>query len=356
MPNEDFTTEPASVPPCVSLDPAPPLTNRGAQKTNEQYRVVVVGGEPKLVPATNGVSIDWFQGTISEDHLSWVKASLGGDWIRAERGGFGWPIHEFQGNIHVYYGDHGTAHLQITGSGLMELRMGEAFDEVSFACEWRAKGGSLSRFDIAMDDVEGSLEIDRIHDYLKTGKVATRFKSYDVLRKAKPGSSTYIGATINLGSRKSRSYMRIYDKALQQGVFPAVSHWVRCELECKDEVADGALDLLCVNRDIRDLVGIVAGLIEFKVSAVASNKHREEAASWWLDFLDSARKVALRLAKPAITIQKVIANIEKQFGPCLAAVMEDQHGDFAWFYEILENGRKRWKEKHRRLFSSEVVV
>ena len=84
---------------------------------------------------------------------------------------------------------------------------------------------NVSRIDIACDDREGYLDMERIIDKTRSNGINSRLKKrriYDGFDGTqKDGSTVYIGAP------SSDFRIRIYDKALEQGVD---GHWIRVEL------------------------------------------------------------------------------------------------------------------------------
>ena len=87
------------------------------------------------------------------------------------------------------------------------------------------ESANISRLDIACDDREGYLDMEQVIDKIRSNGINSRLKkrtidiSLDGLEQA--GSTVYIGAP------SSDFRIRIYDKALEQGVD---GHWIRVEL------------------------------------------------------------------------------------------------------------------------------
>lgn len=80
------------------------------------------------------------------------------------------------------------------------------------------------RLDLAIDAVETGLNIDALFKALKQGKATTNVKKYSLIT----GNQ---GDTLYIGSRESEQFIRIYDKAKEQGDF--TSDKIRIEIELK---------------------------------------------------------------------------------------------------------------------------
>ena len=86
------------------------------------------------------------------------------------------------------------------------------------------ESANVSRIDIACDDREGYLNMDEIIDRTRSNEINSRLLrrtiNFSLNGKDKAGATVYIGAP------SSDFRVRIYDKALEQGV---EGHWVRVE-------------------------------------------------------------------------------------------------------------------------------
>lgn len=107
-------------------------------------------------------------------------------------------------------------------------------------------GGKVRRMDIAFDDRRGVLPIDTIRDAWTQGKAVTHFRRMRTIEDyGRGGNRTAYG--VNFGSRSSSSYLRVYDKSLEQagGTGELAGH-VRYELELKNDEAHALMgDILC---------------------------------------------------------------------------------------------------------------
>ena len=95
-----------------------------------------------------------------------------------------------------------------------------------------AHKGKFTRIDVAIDVLDDSrvdwYTLAHMADY---GQMDTRAKTHSVIRSVRDGKT---GITIYVGGRQSDKFMRIYDKAAEQGIG---ADWARIELECKGDYA-----------------------------------------------------------------------------------------------------------------------
>ena len=96
---------------------------------------------------------------------------------------------------------------------------------------------NVSRIDIACDDREGYLNMDEIIDRTRSNEINSRLLrriiNFSLNGKDKAGATVYIGAP------SSDFRVRIYDKALEQGVD---GYWVRVELVMRSANANAFVE------------------------------------------------------------------------------------------------------------------
>jgi len=98
-------------------------------------------------------------------------------------------------------------------------------------------GMRVTRLDVAMDTTDTRLSPAGAREDFTSGKFETRARSISEIKKtAKDGA--YEGHTVYVGSRQSEQFLRIYDKAAEQGT---AGHLTRVELELKGQPAHEAM-------------------------------------------------------------------------------------------------------------------
>jgi DNA relaxase NicK len=120
-------------------------------------------------------------------------------------------------------------HLVLSGSCLKWMH--EHGQDSQKALMWVNKlGGRVSRIDLAIDVKNSGLNM---VDVCKPNRLP--YKGRGRTPKLTPVGDEEDGWTVYIGSRSSDKFLRIYDKALEQGDKNA--DWIRIELECKGLVA-----------------------------------------------------------------------------------------------------------------------
>lgn len=147
----------------------------------------------------------------------------------------------------------------------------------------------VTRLDVAFDDHTGVLDIDRIVQDVDEGNFVTRLRSCETVRSKKTDSDI-VGKSATIGSRKSQILVRIYDKAVERG-YTDGRHWVRVELQMKDQRAKAFLD-----SDLplgKMFAGVLLNYLRFVEPCGDSNKSRWAMAEYWADFLGDVERIRL---------------------------------------------------------------
>lgn len=221
---------------------------------------------------------------------------------------------------------------------------------------------NCSRFDVAFDEiikkgeqVERCLDLDTIQSCLLGGQFVSRFrkadpeqlsgsvKSVPVALGAQPKdeivsellfgadgdmpyriiqslnlSSGRIGKTVELGKRKSSTFVRFYDKLAEQeahkfDVDPAISSWVRFEIEFKKNNAASVFFAFATAKDdnafANHMRGVALHLLRF-VEITARRKYNCKTAEWWDKFLHRVKSCKLAYNRP--TYNKYVRSLEAQ--------------------------------------------
>lgn len=199
----------------------------------------------------------------------------------------------------------------------------------------------ITRLDIAYDDFQEILPIKKIAaDTLKESFVS-KWQKYEVIYASQ-------GTTINHGSRRSESMMRIYDKAAEQEVeFP----WIRLELQLRDDRATAFAKSLQLNAfGIGYLfLSVINNYIRYvKPSLTDSNKWRWPNLPYWQKFIADADKIQL-YEKPGMdyTILNLESFVIGQAGNAIKTYIELVGMDV--FMEELKNSNFRRNVKYETL-------
>lgn len=177
---------------------------------------------------------------------------------------------------------------------------------------------NVSRIDIACDDREGYLDMYEIIDRTRSNKINSRLLrrtiNFSLNGKDKAGATVYIGAS------SSDFRVRIYDKALEQGV---EGHWVRVELVMRSANANAFVEEMTNSENVGKLA---AQVINDKFSFIErddSNITRCTVCEWWQNFVDELDKVRL-VSRDVIQhgVERIRNWIENQVGPSLYVLMK----------------------------------
>jgi len=297
--------------------------------------------------------VDWLSYTAPEgtpvEQLLPVTPPIA--WQDLPHGALGYRYGKRAGHVTVYWGgtvDGMGTHVVISGQGCRELEAWGLTSWWGYLKVITDSGWHVSRLDYAIDDRSGLLDLETVVTAFRAGQYTSPSLRWSVLDSGdRPG--VVAGRTCYLGSTKSDTRIRIYDKAAEQDS-PAGDHWIRVELQLRNDRATAAA---AAHADAGEHSGeLIAGLLrrqlDFKSGqATDCNKSRQQTADWWDAFLAGAAKVRLTLAPATRTLESVLGWLNKQVAPSLALVLAAAGGDLTGLVEMVESGRQRWTAEHR---------
>ena len=145
---------------------------------------------------------------------------------------------------------------------------------------------NITRLDLAFDDFEELLNIDKICYDVVNQNYVSKFNAWECIQTNK-------GNSVLLGSRTSECLIRIYDKAKERG-FEDARHWIRIEFQLRRE---RALEFITKyqNNDIGYLFnGILNNYVRFvEPSETDTNKNRWETAEYWQKLLEHSKQISI---------------------------------------------------------------
>ncbi len=312
------------------------------------------------------LKIDWFQFHLPNNSDSWfVLQNLFPDMQEAEKSCVpGYEKTAFVlGSGKVAWSDNqkrkdNRIFVQLPSTALSMLKK----DLYYLMWSVRAHGGTFSRLDFAFDSF-GLLDIDLIEQKLADHEVQTRWKTYTPEEGKKAiGSIEGEGKTVYVGDRRSESFLRVYDKtaeqmsklgrsgASQDELEAVPGDWVRVELESKKRKAD-ALAVALIQAWEQELspaevvVKHLYSLIDFKEVGRDSNRSRWLTCDWWLEFLDSVVKQAVKLPPTEFTLKRLFTWIN-HIAPALSVAASV---DIDWLLGEIAAAQKRFRAKHKML-------
>ena len=334
-------THPTS-PPETNINDQPPLTNRGALIT---------------VPLVNQFLIDWaaFTFKLADPQevvgIIRLKSEL---FTEIERGMHGYRKSLRFGNIGIFFDgqENMGCHVNMSGQG---CRQYEGQFEVSpwldlFTAVLDNKG-KFTRLDLAQDNVDGLLDLDKLKSAIVNREIRSRFKkasenkNYHLSRDITQSDD---GNTLYFGKRSSRVFVRFYDKAAQHEI-PFFCN--RAEIELKEQRAQKAAEFLAYGQPIGQLfVGILNQYLAI-INLDNTNISRCSLQTWWSEWLQSTEKVKLTTAKAVKTVAEAMEYINRQYAPTLAMIKTHlgvvTFNDF--IRELIKSGVERMSMKHEQI-------
>ena len=182
---------------------------------------------------------DWVSFTSKIDSTETImeriglKASNKVTWESA-KGAHGYKDRLSFGKISIHYNGREDMGIWVEMSG-QGCRAFEEYSETTYKelFEWildqSKKQVKITRLDVAFDDHAGLLDIDKIFEDTKNGHFVSRFYTHSY-------QGGTMGMSVDHGRKGSKTLIRIYDKAAERKLIDG-SHWIRVELQFRDERA-----------------------------------------------------------------------------------------------------------------------
>lgn len=317
---------------------------------------------PLSLPSQNNVFlIDWLTFVAHGDSVDYIKWLLGLDgsdipWETTEKFRNGYPIQTYWNGITISYGadderfykdpskvrrDMGIC-INLSGTGCRTFESyghGDWFRLFTYLYrdttviaenEQKFKRYNITRLDLAYDDHIGLLDICRMEQDIRQRYYISRAKYAEVIWSDNQESDLQ-GMTIQVGSDKSAVKIRIYDKAAERGYKDR--HWVRCEMQLRDERAFVAGYELIKHQHIGQTAsGILRNYLTFREPTEDSNPSRWPIADYWDKVLLDMEKISLWISPgEPYNFSKTEHWLCKQYGQ--AIVVLDQLHDPEYLVE-----------------------
>lgn len=260
------------------------------------------------------------------------------DYIELDRGGLGYKHSLSCLNSVIFFdGSEGMgAHLRISGQGCRAL---EAYDVNLFnliAFINKLEGMQFTRLDIASDtDVD---ILTPTVEKLAQGLYSAKSRKISVIQSA--SADGLASSTCYIGSRSSLVFIRIYDKAKEQGL-KEIS-WYRAEIELKKDYIPQAIKLFeeSISKAFCNILGSYFRPLERKIKPIT----RSPTAEYWSEFLGRIKKVSLFAEPKAPSVESKYMWIDKQIGPSLA-LLSEAFENTEWLEGLALKNKKRLKIK-----------
>lgn len=294
----------------------------------------------EITDPTNKIIFDWVSFTTHDfDSVSELLYWLGLDKVQWQdtfgSKGFqkrwyfnGISIHYDYGGDRAFNRDKRLIWVEMSGQG---CRTYETYgcNDFKMIFDFCLSGyGNITRLDIAYDDIEDNLlDIKQIADDTEDGFFKSEFQYWEVLRSSK-------GTSIVHGSPQSQVRIRIYDKAAEKKCAPG-THWVRVEMQLRDERALGYLALY--KQAGESFCSVIVNYLMYCKRTKDTNKSRWVIADYWARFLAGAGKTSI-YTKPGseYNLQKLDDLVYRQMRNALNTAI-NIHGADVVFDTIKQN-------------------
>lgn len=306
------------------------------------------------------IVIDWIQFTTKETNPLNVIITLlhlnVKDFIELKKGKLGYKRQLHSDNIFVLFegnqklGQEMGTHIIITGKG---CRIYETNNSLTKLIERINKYDcKITRLDLAIDDKEGNtIVLDEIIKDVKKGNTVSKWKNSLELTQRSLNDGTITGQTINLGSRTSEVFLRIYNKSLQM---EQEGNWVRMEIEVKGEKVK-ELQRIINSKPIGPITKkLINNYIRIVEPGKDKNKSRWKTKQYWLNIINTTEKLSLTTRPEERTLEDMKSWVEKQVSTTLATIVLAEGGSVDFLYEQITEGSKKLKEKHKNIIQKGI--
>ena len=268
----------------------------------------------------NVVLRDWLSFTSKKHDPYEIVEALGmGHCVWTEtKGAHGYQDRLYFGNISIHYNGREDMGVwcEMSGQGCRNFEdlstLPGKWDEL---LAWiQSNDLNITRFDVAFDDHTGLLDIDRIAQDTENQRFVSRFNYWESIRSSQ-------GISVQIGSPQSKVLVRIYDKAAERGFGPDV-HWVRVEMQLRDQRAKGFLD--CPMPLGEAFAGVLLNYLRFvEPDETDSNKSRWSMTEYWADLIGDVSRIKI-FSSPGgeYNVEKCKHYVADMAGNAIAAMLE----------------------------------
>ena len=310
--------------------------------------------ENQPISNQNLILFDWITFTTRIWSVQQIKSSLGlldQDWELAEYGRYGYKRREVFNGISILYDGHCNEDgedlmgicVEASGQGCRALETFGQVEWISLVAFLMAEDNEfkITRLDLAYDDHTGILDKLQLKLDTDDGNYRSKFRAWEIRYGSK-------GFSIYHGSKQSQAMIRIYDKAAERGLLDG-THWIRVELQLREDNAAGALKAYLEQQDLGSVFGgILATYLVYLKESNDSNKSRWQTAAYWEHLIQDASRIRIAAA-PGVdyNIFHLEAFIRDTAGGALSTWIQIFGLDS--LPELMKKRTSRLNPKHKRL-------
>lgn len=316
--------------------------------------------ENQPISSDNLILIDWITFTTkiwSIDQLKSVMGLQDQAWEAAQYGRYGYKRRDVFNGVSVLYDgrlneagddDMGIC-FEISGQGCRSLETYGHIDWLHFLTFLMEETNEIkiTRLDLAFDDHTGILDKLRLKLDTDDGNYRSKFRTWEI-RYGNRGFSIYHG------SKQSQVMIRIYDKAAERGLIDG-THWIRVELQLRDENAAGAINAYLQHKELGKVFGgILATYLVYCEESNDSNKSRWLPTDYWSALISGAERIHIA-ASPGVeyNIFHLEAFLRDTAGGALQTWIQIFGLDS--LPSVLKDRKSKLNPKHKRLLDLYVT-
>lgn len=303
-------------------------------------------------------TLDWLAFTVPHTTVDEIISLIEGEWFETTTGFRGYPTCWLTNQGRHGMGKLGTGAPRNAKEVHVDLSAGivSTWDEskVRNVLTWVfARGGHMTRMDVALDDRGAQVSIAQIKQAVDAGQAVTRSQKFQTIAGSSLRNGASTGDTLYFGSRESQTMLRVYDKRLelaQKGRTESKDYGVRWELELKQDRAQACAKALLTlePEDWREfLLGILRSYVDFRETtrdAEPWEKYRAPLLAWWKSLTEGFKRCRLVVEK----VQQTLDDVCQWLGQSISAMLAlayFQRGD-QFLQELIYTGTKKWKARH----------
>jgi hypothetical protein len=294
------------------------------------------------------ILFDWlsFSAKHHDAHSIVELLGLRGAEFETINGRHGWRHAMYYNGISIYYGGRDDCvFCDMSGAGCRAYEEYGKNEWTALFAELRSDDEyNITRLDVAFDERVGLFNLKRMK------RKAERKEYVSKLQWGKTERSLHDDAiSIYFGSPRSATRFRFYDKAKERGREDE-GHWVRLEIQMRDENAGSFLDKLPLYSIGELFVAVVNNYVRFvEPNATDSNKRRWKTSAFWDNFIGSAGKLSLYEAPGEEYNMMNLNNFVINQAGAAAAVFIDIHGVDEYISRCRRQFNRSRNERYKRI-------
>lgn len=245
----------------------------------------------------NKVIYDWLSITSKIHTAQQMIEEIGMSELPWEltKGAHGYQDRLYYDHISVHYNGRPDmpVWLEMSGQGCraFETYGHGDYERLFQIVDYNSSEMNITRLDVAFDDFTGILDMNRICSDTLNQEYVSKANYWEVVQSAK-------GQTVVIGSPTSEVLIRIYDKARERGREDEIPHWVRVEIQMRNDRCKKFIQLpLGIGNKF---CGVMMNYLRYVIpDEEDSNKWRWNLKDYWETLLGNASALSI-YEKPGV--------------------------------------------------------